>query len=186
MKTALLIVDIQNDYFPQGKMELEGSLAAASNAARVLEAFRDSALPVIHVQHLSINPGATFFLPGTEGSEIHETVSPAPGEAIVRKHFPNSFRDTDLHARLVEMGVKRLVICGMMTHMCIDATARAAFDHGFQCTLVGDACATTGLLHQGHSVSADSVHWAFLAALNAVYANVVSVDEFLASGLSTS
>src|SRR5690606_12608546 len=142
MTQALVIVDIQNDYFPGGTMALEGSPEAAAQAAKLLAAFRAKGLPVVHVQHLSTRPGATFFLPDTKGAEINEAVAPRTGEKLVVKHTPSSFRGTDLLEHLKSVGADQLVIAGMMTHMCIDSTVRAAFDLGFACTLAHDACAT--------------------------------------------
>ena len=180
MTTGLVIVDIQNDYFPGGQMSLEGSLQAASQAQRLLGHFRSLGLPVIHVQHISKGPGATFFLPGSGGIEIHESVRPLPREPVVVKHYPNGFRDTLLLHRLLEADVRRLVLAGMMTHMCVDATARAAFDQRFECTVAGDACATRDLVFQDAPIPAETVHRSFLAALHGVYAQVRTTDEILA------
>jgi nicotinamidase-related amidase len=176
-ETALLIVDIQNDYFPGGKNELEGSVEAAKRAGELLALFRRMKLPVVHVQHVSTRPGATYFLPDTEGVKIHESVRPLEGELVLQKHFPNAFRDKQLLTQLSLMHVARLVICGMMTHMCVDATVRAAFDYGFECVVVGDACATKALVHGERTVAAADVHAAFLAALAASYAKVLRADE---------
>jgi nicotinamidase-related amidase len=175
--TALLIIDLQNDYFPGGAMELEGADAACQRAAEALAAFRSAKLPVFHVQHLSVRPGATFFIPDTKGAEIHAGVTPAQGEALVQKNFPNSFRQTDLKQRLDAAGVKHLVVAGMMTHMCVDATVRQAADLGYRVTLMGDACATRALKHGGESVPAKQVHAAFLAALSGLYAKVIPAAE---------
>jgi nicotinamidase-related amidase len=177
MTQALLIVDIQNDYFPGGKMELVGSPEAAQRARELLQAARAAGAPVFHVQHVSTRPGATFFLPGTEGQRIHADVQPAEGETVITKNFPNSFRDTGLGDALRAAGVKRLVIAGMMTHMCIDATTRAAADAGYECVLAHDACATRDLAFGGTTVPAAQVHAAFLAALNGAYAKVVPAAE---------
>ena len=142
MNKALLLIDIQNDYFPGGKMELEGSLKASEQAKKVLTHFREKNWPLIHIQHMSVRPGGTFFIPGTEGVEIHQNVRPLPGELVIQKTFPNGFRDTPLSEHLNKEGIEHLVITGMMTHMCVEATTRAAFDLGFQCTVVHNACAT--------------------------------------------
>ena len=96
METALILIDIQNDYFPGGNMEVPGSLQASLRACEVLDLFRKRAMPVIHVRHLSVRPGATFFLPGSRGAEIHENVRPLSTEALIEKNYPNSFRDTPL------------------------------------------------------------------------------------------
>jgi nicotinamidase-related amidase len=175
--TALLIVDIQNDYFPGGAMELEGADAAGEKAAEAIRRFRGRGLPVIHVRHLSVRPGATFFIPGTQGAEIHALVRPLDGETIVEKNFPNSFRGTGLTDVLQKQGVKSLAVAGMMTHMCVDATVRHAADLGYRITLLGDACATRAQSFGGETVPARQVHTAFLAALNGFYAKVISSHE---------
>ncbi len=175
--TALIIIDIQNDYFPGGAMELEGSDAAGANAGKVLAKFRADGAPVIHVRHLSVRPGSTFFLPGTKGADIHPSVSPLPQESVVEKNFPNSFRNTSLQKTLEERQIKNLVVAGMMTHMCVDATVRHAADLGYKVTLLGDACATRAQAYAGEKVPAKQVHAAFLAALNGFYAKVIPAHE---------
>jgi len=179
MKTALLPIDIQNDYFPGGKMELDGSVQAGAAASRLLVTFRKQGWPVLHVQHISIQPNATFFLPNTTGVEIHNSVNPLPGEPVITKHYPNSFRDTVLLEQLRAAGVDTLMICGMMSHMCVDTTVRAAFDLGFSCIVTHDACATRELVFNGVTVPATQVHASYMAALGAVFAIVKSVDEIL-------
>lgn len=180
MKPALILIDIQNDYFPGGKMELEGSTEASLHAAKLLESFRAKALPLVHIQHVSNRPGASFFVPDTEGVNIHAKVAPRPGETVLQKNFPNSFRGTKLLEQLRGLGVDHLVIAGMMTHMCVDATTRAAFDLGFSCSLAHDACATRALVFGEQSVAAAQVHAAFLAALNGLYAKVQSTAAVVA------
>ena len=175
--TALVVIDIQNDYFPGGAMELESAEAAAAKAREALTHFRAKKLPVIHVRHLSVRPGATFFLPGTRGAEIHSAVSPLEGESVVEKNFPNSFRETQLKAQLERHGVKNLVVAGMMTHMCVDASVRQAADLGYKVTLLADACATRAQSFGGETIPARQVHAAFLAALNGFYAKVVNAHE---------
>ncbi len=182
-KKALLLIDIQNDYFEQGKMVLEGADAAAENAQLILQRFRHENLPVIHMQHVAVRQDATFFIPGTDGVVIHETVKPLEQEKVIIKHYPNSFRDTVLLAYLKEKEITDLVICGMMTHMCIDATTRAAKDWGYDCVLISDACATKDLEINGASVKAGEVQKAFLAALGYFYSTVQSAEAYLDEGL---
>jgi nicotinamidase-related amidase len=182
MTRALLIVDIQHDYFPGGRMELEGSEPASLRAGELLAALRDRRLPIVHVQHVSVRPGATFFLPDTEGVKIHAHVTPAGAETVIQKHFPNSFRDTGLLEHLRNAEIQDLVIAGMMTHMCIDATTRAAADLGFRCFLAHDGCATRSLAFGATKVSAEHVHCSFLSALSGAYATVQPASE-LVSGL---
>lgn len=179
MNDLLLLVDIQNDYFPGGTMELAGINKAAENARSILNDFRMKNLPVIHVRHTSIHPGATFFLPGTHGAEINQVVSPSRDEPVIIKNFPNSFRGTSLLEMLSTKKPDNLVICGAMSHMCIDATVRAAFDLGFNCIVAEDACATRDLVFKGKTIKASDVHGSFMAALSSPYAKVISAREVI-------
>lgn len=180
MTTALVLIDIQNDYFPGGAMALVGMDEAAQRAAAALTHARKQGWPVVHVQHLAARPGATFFIPGTFGAETHATVSALEGETVVVKHFPNAFRDSSLGATLVKAHAKKLVIVGAMSHMCIDATTRAAFDMGYECTVLADACATRDLEFNGETVPAAQVHASFMSALSSPYARVTSTQAALA------
>ncbi|MGA7876022.1 MAG: cysteine hydrolase family protein [Desulfoferrobacter sp.] len=179
MKQALILVDIQNDYFAGGKMPLVGMDKASQNAGLLLHKFRREQLPLVHIQHISNRPGATFFLADSEGAGIHESVAPQPAETVVQKHFPNSFRETNLLQILKNAEVGEVVICGAMSHMCIDATTRAAFDYGLSCIVVADACATRNLEYEGVLVEAEKVHAAFMAALAVPYAKVVTASDFI-------
>lgn len=182
MSTALILVDIQNDYFPNGRMELRNPENAAANAAKILEWFRKNCKEnIFHIQHIANDPRIGFFLPNTDGVEINETVLPSENESLVIKHFPNSFLKTELESKLIEKQITKLVIVGMMTHMCIDATVRAAVDLGFETTLIEDACATRDLVYQYKVTPAEQVHNAFVSALNGMYANVITTSEFLHS-----
>ena len=180
MRTALLMIDIQNDYFPGGKNELVGSPEAGIMAKRLLEAFREKKLRIIHIQHISTRSGATYFVQNTTGVRFNEHVTPLPGEIVIIKHFPNSFRNTELLDVLKKAGVGRLVICGMMTHMCIDSTTRAAFDLGFDCIVAQDACATKDLSFDDRVIPAETVHRVILSALNGMFAKVMPAEKALA------
>jgi len=182
MKLGLVLIDIQNDYFSGGKMELVGMESAAQKAELILQKFRKLQHPVFHIRHVSLRPDATFFLPGTKGMEIHQSVSPLNAENVIEKNYPNSFRGTALYEQLKAAAIERLIICGAMSHMCIDATTRAAFDLGFSCTVIEDGCATRDLLFKGETIKADKVHAAFMSALSVPYAKVLSAIEFMATG----
>ena len=181
MNNCLILVDFQNDYFPAGNMELVGIEEAAANAQILLNEFRKAKLPVIHIQHISARPGATFFLPETDGARIHQVVTPQEDETIVVKNFPNSFRGTSLLEILKKEKIDNLVICGAMSHMCIDATTRAAFDLGFNCVVADDACATKDLIYKSKTIKASDVHASFMAALSVPYAKVISIKEIIES-----
>lgn len=179
MSKALIIVDIQNDYFENGAMELVGSLEASENAKKILSKFRNEKLPIVHIQHLSVAPGSFFFLPETEGQKIHDHVKPLENEKVIEKYYPNSFRETELLEYLQSHQVTDLVFVGMMTHMCIDATVRAAKDLGFNCTVIGDATATKDLEINGSNAMAADVQTAFLAGLNFFYAEVKMTKDYI-------
>jgi len=177
---ALILIDIQNDYFPDfpgAKMPLEGMALAAREAQALLEVFRARDWPRFHVRHDSVRPGATFFLPGTPGAQTHAVVAPLANEKVIVKNYPNSFRDTALLDELRAASSNEVVICGAMSNMCIDATTRAAADLGFKCTVVHDACAARALKFGARAVPADDVHASFMAALSGVYARVCARAE---------
>ncbi|ODU97278.1 MAG: Isochorismatase [Bordetella sp. SCN 68-11] len=152
---ALLVIDLQNDYFPSGKWPLVGIDAAAANAARVIHAARAAGVPVVHVRHEGLSAEAPFFAPGTDGADIHASVLPQGGEAVVTKHYPNAFRGTDLEQTLDARGVEEV-------------------------TVIHDACATRDLEFDGRTVPAAQVHDAFMSALGFAYASVVATEDYLA------
>lgn len=166
LPTALLLIDIQDFYFPGGKLPLENPEAASAKAADVLKLFRDQKLPVIHIQHIG-------------GSPIHPDVAPLPGEKVITKQEANAFDRTDLLEILKSLHVKRLVLCGMQTHMCLEAATRAAYDYGFKCIVVQDACATRPLKWGERIVSAADVHASTLASLDRFYAKVVNASDLI-------
>lgn len=179
MKTALLVIDIQKDYFPGGKYPLVNPLEAAQKAYMILQCFRESGNHHVHIQHISLEPDAMFFISGDRGTDIHDSVAHFEGEPIVYKHEPNSFLNTNLLELLRSWEIERVVITGMMTHMCVDATARAASDLGFQVIIAEDACATRDLKYGDTTIPAEQVHKAFLAALT-WYGRVMKSDEIIA------
>lgn len=179
-KQALILVDIQNDYFAPGKWPLVGAEAAAEKAAQVLKAFRDAGDLVVHIRHEATDADAPFFVAGSEGAQIHPTVANQANEPVIVKHHINSFRDTELKAVLDQHGIDKLVVVGSMSHMCTDGIVRAAVDFGYDTTVIHDACATLDLEFNGVKVPAAHVHAAFMAALAFGYAPVVSAAEFLA------
>ena len=166
--TALLIIDIQDFYFPGGKVPLVEPEAAAANAARVLAAFRAEDKPVVHIRH-DFEPGGS----------IHASVAPIEGERVFTKTEVSCFNGTKVLAHLKQIGVERLVIVGMQTHMCLEAATRAAHDLGFECVVVGDACTTRDLKYGDRTVPAADVHASTLATLDGTYAKVVDTETLL-------
>jgi nicotinamidase-related amidase len=183
-KRALVVVDIQNDYFPGGKWTLSGIEAAADNAARLIASARAGGDQLIYIRHEFATDNAPFFAPGSEGAQIHSKVRNQEGDRVILKHYANSFRETNLKDMLDRDGIREVTICGAMSHMCIDATARAASDFGYKVTVVHDACASRDLAFNGTSVAAAQAHAAFMAALGSAYATLCSTDEYLEGAMA--
>src|SRR5262245_18262877 len=179
-KRALVLIDIPIDYFAGGRWTLSGIEPAADNAAKVLAAARAAGDLVVHVRHEFARPDPPFFAPGSDGAKIHPKVRAGDDEPVVLKHHVNAFRETDLKAILDRHGVEEVVICGAMSHMCVDAGARAASDLGYKCIVVHDACATRDQEFEGAVVTAAQVHDAFMAALRFGYATLVTTQEYRA------
>jgi len=174
---AVIVVDIQNEYFPGGKLELTNIDRASVNASRLIHAARTKGVPLFHVRHEMPDAAAPIFTAGSDGVQIHASVSPQGDEPVILKHNPNSFLGTDLKAQLDELGVEELVIVGAMSHMCIEATTRAAADFGYKVTVAHDACATMDLEFNGQTVPAAQVHATAMAALAFAYASIDSTDS---------
>ena len=172
MKEALIIIDVQNDYFPGGTCELYHPYEAEKVIQKLISESRRISRPIVYIQHFN-EPDDYFFLEGTKGAAISNRIAPKPEDKVIVKHYPNSFLETDLDAYLKEIGVDKLIVCGMMTHMCVDTTVRAAMDYGYEITIVADACATMDLVYNGEIIPAERVQKTFLAALEGVFANIM-------------
>lgn len=166
--TALVIIDIQNFYFPGGDLPLVEPVKAAIKANKVLEASRETNILVIHVKHNA-----------SSGAEIYDLVKPIDGEKVITKDKANAFVETDLLTYLKEHKIENLILCGMQTHMCLEAATRAASDYGFNCTVVEDACTTRDLTFNHVTVKAKDVHYSTLSTLKGTYADITTADEFI-------
>jgi nicotinamidase-related amidase len=178
MATALLLIDLQNDYFAGGKLPLTGILEASANAARLLEQFRNAGQPLVHVRHVFESAAAPFFQPNTPGAETHASVTPLSGETVITKHAVNSFQQTALKSILDRWKVDSLVICGAMSQMCVEGTTRAAADLGYKCQVIHDACATCDQKFAGRTIPAADVHGTAMSALGFAYAEVLSLADW--------
>ncbi len=170
-KSALILIDCQQTY-REGIMQLEGVEPALAECARLLARARASGTPVIHIQH-DAGPGSPYDVTAPIG-QIADKVAPLAGEKVITKKLPSSFEGTDLDAELKRLGVTDLVLAGFMTHVCINSTARAAFNHGYRPTVVAAGTATRSIPDPtGGDVPAAALHTASLAALSDIFAIVV-------------
>jgi len=167
-KTALLLIDIQDFYFPGGRLQLENPEIAGMNAGLILDQFRKNDMPVYHVRH-------NF----ESGGNIHQYVKPQDGETVISKDEINAFLEEELLDKLQEDSIQQLVICGMQTHMCVEAAVRAAHDLGFSCLLVSDACATRALQYEEHIITAKNVQYSTLKSLQDGYARIITTEALL-------
>lgn len=172
MQEALIIIDVQNDYFPGGTCELRNVYEAENKIKMLIDESRTLGRPIIYIQHIN-PPDETFFLEGTYGCEISERIKPLPEDKIIVKYYPNSFLETELDSYLKNKCIRKLIVCGMMTHMCVDTTVRAAMDYGYEVDLVADACATMDLEISGEIIPAQVVQKTFIASLAGVFANII-------------
>lgn len=183
MTKVLMLVDVQNEYFPGGGLPLPHIEPAAANIAKLLAHFRATKAPIIHVMHDSGAKDGAFAQTSTSW-RLHESAEAQSGETVIVKYHPNAFRLSWLNAILQSSNVTELVIAGAQTQLCIDSTARSAVDFGYPTTVVGDACAAGDLESNGEKIPADQVQRAFLAALGAVL-NVTTTADVLAEPLTT-
>jgi len=168
IKTALLIVDIQDFYFPGNGPGLVNAESASLNAKEILEIFREKNQLVVHVRHKS-----------DKGFAIHKNVEPLSDEKVITKEEVNSFQNTDLLEYLKSNNISRLVIIGMQTQMCLEAAVRAGNDFGFECIVIHDACATRDLKFNDKIVKAEDVQISTLATITGGgYGKVIDLKTF--------
>jgi nicotinamidase-related amidase len=179
MKTALIVIDVQNDYFPGGKLPLHNMNEVAIVVNDILDNFRKNQHPVFHVQHIFLNDDAPFFVANTKGADIHASIKQMAGEALIVKHAPNSFHQTELDAQLKKHGIEQLVIVGAQTQICIDATVKAAADLGYKVKVISDASAARDVTMNSVTVPAEQINAAFFAGMNGIFADVITSVEWL-------
>lgn len=167
-KEALLLIDIQNVYFVPGELRLHRPHQAAKKAAILLDEFRREGKPVIHVKH-----HFKMF------SGIHKSVAPAKNETIIEKEYPSSFLGTELNEYLRKMNIEKIVVAGMMSHMCVDTTVRACQDYGYDVVVIEDACAAKDLQFREERIDAETVHAVFMASLEGMFAKVMKLEEYV-------
>ena len=169
--SALIMIDCQNTY-RRGVMQLTNVEPAIIEAQKLLQMARDLKVPIIHIQH-DAGVESPYDIKAEIGA-ISDEVAPKNGEAVVVKNYPNAFWYTNLEAQLKALGIENVVLAGFMTHMCINSTARGAFNLSFKPTVVASACAARSLLGpQGKLIEAQTMHDSALAAVRDLFAVVV-------------
>ena len=180
MKKTLIVIDIQNDYFKDGKMALHHPEQMLNQSNKLIKYAKTYAYPIYVIQHIA-KESASFFVPESEGVNLHPELNIPHHAHVIQKRYPNSFRETALHQELKEEGINALIISGAMTHMCIDTTVRAGADLGYMITLVEDACTTKDLELGGNTVSAEAVQISYMAALDGMFCQVIDTATLMQS-----
>ncbi|MCL4799409.1 MAG: cysteine hydrolase [Burkholderiales bacterium] len=177
-RTALVLIDFQQEYFT-GNVPLPDGEAAAANAARLVAWAERTGMQVVHVHHVAPSPKAALFTPGSDRIEPHPRLAPRAGDRRITKTLPSSFVGTELDAFLKGKGIDTLVIAGLMTHMCVDSTARDAVSLGYKAIVAGDACATRDLPDRGTGarVAHADIHRGSLTALADRFADVLATAD---------
>lgn len=178
MKKALIVIDLQNDYFCGGNMELQGVNEALIQTNKLIKYARKEKYKIYFVQHFATKDDATFFVTNTKGVELHQDLD-IQDDIIIKKNYPNSFIDTTLKYELDKENISELIMCGAMTHMCIDTTVRAGFDLGYKILVASDACATKDLQFQKKIIKAQDVHFSFMSALASVFCEVKETEQII-------
>jgi nicotinamidase-related amidase len=180
MTPALVIIDVQNEYFaPEGLWALPDAEAALAHIQELLAAARDARLPVFHVVHENLDPQGPVFRPGSRNVEMRAGLDVRTGEQRILKHYPGAFTQTPLEAYLRRAGADTLIICGFMTHMCCDTTTRQASERGYSVWFASDATATRDLKLGDKVIPHQTIHESTLAVMTR-FATVLSTDEILA------
>lgn len=177
MKKALIVIDLQNDYFYGGNMELVNIDAVLKKTNILIQYARKRQYKIFIIQHFA-EEGASFFTPKTKGVEINKDLDIQSG-IIISKNYPNSFRETKLHKELQANNIEDIIVCGAMSHMCIDTTVRAGFDLGYKIELASDACATRDLQFKDDIIKAKDVHNSFMSALGSAFCEVKETNEII-------
>ncbi|MDQ6919153.1 MAG: cysteine hydrolase [Candidatus Dormibacteraeota bacterium] len=181
MKRALLVIDVQNEYFSGGAMPITHPPDSLKRITDAMDGAAEKGIPIVVVQHASENPEATSFRKGTPGWRLKGEVEVRKRAAVIEKTLPGSFTGTNLEAWLKENGVDTLVICGYMSQMCCDTTARQAVHLGYKVEFLSDATGTLDFSNEAGTVKAEELHRATLVTQQHRFSKVQNVEAWIDS-----
>ena len=179
MKQAVLIIDVQNEYFT-GKLPVTCPQGSLENILAVMDRARAAKIPVVIIQHTNTAPDAATFRKGTPGWELHDEIKQRHADIRIEKNLPGSFTGTGLEEWLKGEGVTCLTIAGYMTQMCCDTTARQAFHRGYTVNFLADATGTLAISNAAGSVSDADLHRAVLVTQQMRFSQVMTAGEWIA------
>ncbi len=177
-KRALLVIDVQNEYFT-GKLPVTYPAGSLSNVFSAMDAARAHSVPVVAIQHAAPQPDSSVFRKGSKEWELHPEMASRPHDVLIHKSLPGSFTETQLEAWLRERGVETVVISGYMTQMCCDTTARQAMHLGFGVEFLSDATGTLDVQNEAGKVSGEELHRAILVTQQMRFSEVLPTSDWI-------
>lgn len=180
MKRALLVIDVQNEYF-KGKLPVTHPKDSFQNILKAIDSANKMEIPVILVQHSNLDKDAATFKIGTDEHDIHEEVLKRDFDKIIEKNLPGSFTGTGLKPYLNENNIETVAICGYMTQMCCDTTARQAMHLGFNVEFLSDATGTLDIFNSAGKINAEELHKAILVTQAMRFSKVITTSEWIES-----
>lgn len=180
MKRALLVIDVQNEYFT-GRLPIVHSERSLANILKAIDKASENKMPIILIQHTSAGKNSKTFIKGSYEWQIHDKVKNKKYNCVMEKSMPGSFTETHLEALLIRMNIDTVVICGYMTQMCCDTTARQAFHLGFSVEFLSDATGTLDISNKAGSIKADELQKAVLITQEMKFSKVLTADDWIKS-----
>ncbi len=179
MKPALLVIDVQNEYFaPHGQWVLPDGEKALPHIQALLSAARDALIPIVHITHEELDLDSPIFRAGSHAVDMHPAIEVRSGEKLIKKHFPGSFTQTPLEAYLRQHNIDTVIVSGFMTQMCCDTTTRQADERGLATLFASDATAARDLTLNGQTVSHRIIHETTLAVMTQ-FATVMTTEDII-------
>lgn len=178
MKRALLVIDVQNEYFT-GKLPVTYPPESLGHILQALDAARSKGIPVVFVQHTAPAEDSPTFRKGSEEWRLHSAIANIRPDLLIEKHLPGSFTGTDLEHWLREKGIETVVISGYMTQMCCDTTARQAMHLGLRVEFLSDATGTLAVSNDAGSVTAEELHRAILVTQAMRFSKVMPTQQWI-------
>jgi len=178
MKRALLVIDVQNEYFT-GRMPIKYSYESLENILKSMDEASKHDIPIILIQHTALQKDSKTFIKGSKEWEIHNEIKERKYNLIVEKNLPGSFTGTDLEDLLRKMNVDTIAICGYMTQMCCDTTARQAFHLNFSVEFLSDATGTLDISNSAGTISAEELQKAILITQEMKFSKVLTTDKWI-------
>lgn len=185
MKRALLVIDVQNEYF-FGKLPVSYPPGSLGNILKVMDVAAVSQTPVAVIRHAAKSETSPVFRKGSPEWELHPDVEKRHRDVLIEKNWPDSFTETKLEEWLKGNGIDTLTVCGYMTQMCCDTTARRAFHLGYGVEFLADATGTLPLKNEAGSVTDEELHRAILITQQSRFSKVMKTEEWVSCVRSAS